>query len=282
MAYLATQRNASVIALVLAAGVARCEDLFSLLEPEAFATSQSEAPAIDASSAPVAGSRKVEPARLAAQPIPTVPPVADGVTVTDAIESIPAPLLPIGPEAQLMGPAVALSEPLPANTLSRSIFGLTVDAAADPELVGQMANIPDNLAIHDAAIDRFGAWDAPAREATQTPPRFAGGIVTFAAPAAYSRPLYFEQPNLERYGHHVAFCEHDHLTQSALSAAHFFATVPILPYKMGANPPDECNYVLGSYRPGSCNPHELLKPQLSVGGSVLEGVAVTGLIFLIP
>ncbi|CAN0354948.1 unnamed protein product, partial [Ectocarpus sp. 4 AP-2014] len=119
-------------------------------------------------------------------------------------------------------------------------------------------------------------------EATLTPPRFAGTLSTFAAPAAYSRPLYVEEHNLERYGHHVAFCKHDNLTQSAISAAHFFATVPVLPYKMVANHPGECNYVLGTYRPGSCNPHQLLKPQLSVGGGVAEGIAVTGLIFLIP
>lgn len=207
----------------------------------------------------------------------------------DDSEWVPSPY----PAAQLVPSEVpTLAEPLvpsPASTvatpetaLTRSILGVTLDASAAPALVDQLVELEGPFAIKDVAVDRFGAWDAPAREATLTPPRFAGTLKSFAAPAVFSRPLYFEQPNLERYGHHVAFCDHDHLTQSALSAAHFFATVPVLPYKMGANRPDDCNYVLGTYRPGSCNPHELVKPELSVGGSVVEGAAVAGLIFLIP
>jgi hypothetical protein len=107
-------------------------------------------------------------------------------------------------------------------------------------------------------------------------------VFSWAAPALYTNPIYFEQPNVERYGHYVAVCKRDNLTQSAISAAHFFVSVPALPYMVGAKGPCECNYVLGSYRPGSCNPHQLVKPPLSLRGLVYEGVAATGLVFLLP
>ena len=60
------------------------------------------------------------------------------------------------------------------------------------------------------------------------------------------RPLYFEEVNLERYGYTVS-----PLLQPAISGAHFFLTIPTLPYKMVAQPPKECVYTLGYYRPGS-------------------------------
>ncbi len=41
----------------------------------------------------------------------------------------------------------------------------------------------------------------------------------------------------------------------AVSAAHFFGTLPILPYKMGVDTPCECQYALGYYRPGNCAPY---------------------------
>ena len=70
------------------------------------------------------------------------------------------------------------------------------------------------------------------------------------------QPLYFEEPNLERYGYGCGCytCCGSTCVQSACSAAHFFATVPALPYMMAANCPCECNYALGDYRPGSCPP----------------------------
>ncbi|MCA9248637.1 MAG: hypothetical protein KDA42_16040 [Planctomycetales bacterium] len=70
------------------------------------------------------------------------------------------------------------------------------------------------------------------------------------ASALCHKPLYFEDKQLERYGH-----EHGPFTQPIISGAHFFATLPILPYKMGLRPPTECVYALGQYRPGNCAPY---------------------------
>jgi hypothetical protein len=187
---------------------------------------------------------------------------SSAVKVTQSLEVVPAP---------------------PALTgLNRPIVTLTLDAAASPELVANLSKLKTDVAIRDESIDRFGSWDAPTSEASGAPSRFNPQLVNWAAPAFYTNPLYFEQPNVERYGHYVGICDGDNLTQSAISAAHFFVCVPVLPYKIGAECPTECNYTLGSYRPGSCNPHQLVKPPLSLRGLVFEGAAATGLVFLLP
>jgi hypothetical protein len=89
-------------------------------------------------------------------------------------------------------------------------------------------------------------------------------------------PLYFEDEALERYGHH-----HGHL-QPAVSAAHFFGRLPVIPYMVGASPMRECQYALGYYRPGECVPPFVTLPIASVRGALLQGAAVVGGVFLIP
>jgi len=74
---------------------------------------------------------------------------------------------------------------------------------------------------------------------------------TWMTPGTYHHPLYFEQVNLERYGTGV-----HPVLQPAFSAAHFFTTIPILPYKMGSQCPTSKEYSLGHYRPGDCTPHQ--------------------------
>lgn len=98
-------------------------------------------------------------------------------------------------------------------------------------------------------------------------------------------PLYFEEINLERYGYGCGCfgpcCSS--CVQSAASAAHFFATVPALPYKMAVDCPGECDYTLGHYRPGSCPPWQYhCCSRASCLGALSSGGVATGLIFLIP
>lgn len=100
---------------------------------------------------------------------------------------------------------------------------------------------------------------------------------TWTAPALCHKPLYFEEMALERYGHSTG-----PLTQPFVSGAHFFATLPVLPYKMGVEPPWECIYPLGYYRPGSCAPYMLYPIPLSARGALLEAGAWVGGVFLIP
>jgi hypothetical protein len=66
------------------------------------------------------------------------------------------------------------------------------------------------------------------------------------------------------------------------SGAHFFLNVAVLPYKMGINPPLECQYALGYYRPGSCAPWLVPPIPLSFRGGLMEAGAVVGLVYLIP
>ncbi len=70
------------------------------------------------------------------------------------------------------------------------------------------------------------------------------------ASAMCHKPLYFEDEQLERYGHSFTPC-----IEPFVSGAHFFATIPVLPYCMGVEPPNECIYALGHYRPGDCAPY---------------------------
>ncbi len=92
---------------------------------------------------------------------------------------------------------------------------------------------------------------------------------TFAwtAAATWHKPIYFEDEQLERYGHTFG-----PVTQSAVSAVKFFGTAPLLPYYMGVYPPRECIYDLGTYRPGSCAPYWFDPFPLSVRGAVNEGL----------
>ena len=70
--------------------------------------------------------------------------------------------------------------------------------------------------------------------------------------------------------------------QPVASFAHFFGNIAILPYKMGINPPHECQYALGYYRPGSCAPWMLPPVPLSVRGGLAEAGAIIGGAALLP
>jgi hypothetical protein len=97
------------------------------------------------------------------------------------------------------------------------------------------------------------------------------------ASALCTKAAYFEDPQLERYGHSV--CP---FLQPVISGAKFFLTVPLLPYKMGITPPNECVYTLGYYRPGNCAPYMLDPFPVSVRAVLFEAAAVGGAVALIP
>jgi hypothetical protein len=73
------------------------------------------------------------------------------------------------------------------------------------------------------------------------------------APALCYGPLYFEENNLERYGYSQTYLRS---LQPLASSAQFFTTSFMLPYLLFAEPPCECVYTLGEYRPGSCVPFQ--------------------------
>lgn len=73
----------------------------------------------------------------------------------------------------------------------------------------------------------------------------------WVTPTFYHRPLYFEQPNLERYG-----IGKRRVLQPVYSAAHFFGSIGLLPYKLLTQHPGEHVYTLGNNRPGDCVPYQ--------------------------
>lgn len=99
------------------------------------------------------------------------------------------------------------------------------------------------------------------------------------APALAYRPLYFEEVNLERYGYGMKYLR---AAQPLISAGQFFTTVPILPYKMFAEPARTPVYTLGHYRPGSDVPFRPVYPPLSISGGAAEAGVAAGLILVIP
>ena len=95
--------------------------------------------------------------------------------------------------------------------------------------------------------------------------------MTWKASALCHKPLYFEQIQLERYGHTAG-----PWTQPFLSGGHFILNIAALPYKMGMNPMNECQYSLGYYRPGSCAPWLISPVPLSLRGAAAEAGVIFG------
>ena len=94
---------------------------------------------------------------------------------------------------------------------------------------------------------------------------FALTTMTWTASALCHKPLYFQDVQLERYGHSAG-----PIAQPFLSGAHFFSSLALLPYQMGMYPPNECRYALGYYRPGNCAPWMISAFPLSKRGAISQ------------
>jgi hypothetical protein len=146
---------------------------------------------------------------------------------------------------------------------------------------GQVVQIP----VHELSDDDLcfvnAWWNLPSECTLGTDPflgrHFVQTTFTWKASALCHKPLYFEELQLERYGHTAG-----PLVQPFLSGAHFFGSIAVLPYSMGVQPPNECIYQLGLYRPGSCAPWLIDPIPLSLRGALLQTGAVLGGIYLIP
>ena len=156
-----------------------------------------------------------------------------------------------------------------------SIFETTVDLTPRTQMIDGEETSAERPA--DMAVRRYGDY-AGASVGGNEWVRFAVQDYLWASPAMRHKPLYFEQPNLERYGNHVGGT----CLASVAATGHFVGSVLSLPYQIGAQPPRECVYTLGVYRPGSCNPHYFHASPISCKGMLTQGAAVTGLVFLFP
>ena len=107
---------------------------------------------------------------------------------------------------------------------------------------------------------------------------FSQTCFMWKASAVSTKAAYFEDVQLERYGH-TKVCP---ALQPIVSGAKFFATIPILPYKMGVTPPNECVYTLGHHRAGNCAPYMVEPFPISPRGALFQAGAVTGAVFALP
>lgn len=158
---------------------------------------------------------------------------------------------------------------------------------------GRLPKVPtvESMVRPDASISRFlsrtpteSAYETASflncsrsRNRNSDEAEWASSVAGWTAPEFYTRPLYFEQINFERYETAAPAW-----TRPALSYAQFLSTIPVLPYKLGANEPTDRMYTVGHYPYGQVAPTHANWGKLSKRGILLQGAATTGLIFVIP
>ncbi len=191
----------------------------------------------------------------------------------DSAQEEPAPILAVAAESE-DGTANGTDEPMDAGAC------LDADRACREEL-GKRRSDTLSLIDLDIRVGGRAGNDYPCEcrltGETFTPRSFTPTTFTWKAAGYCHKPLYFEQWNLERYGHSYGF-----VPDLFLSGAHFFVTLPILPYKMGVELPWECVYPLGYYRPGNCAPWTCPAVPISGRGLAVEAATITGAVFLLP
>ena len=135
------------------------------------------------------------------------------------------------------------------------------------------------LALEDLAY--FGAlWGIPVEcqiSSTLAERSWSSSKFTWRASSTGHKPLYFDEPELERHGHTSG-----PVLQPLVSGAHFFVNLAMAPYKMGIHPPHECQYALGYERPGNASPWLVPPLPLSLRGAITAGGLYTGGIFVVP
>lgn len=165
-----------------------------------------------------------------------------------------------------------ISESFSTKQVDDSDFDMPCESS---EPMHRITEITNDIELHDNRIVPKSCPLSP--EGENFPAReFAGTNFTWTASNLCHNPLYFEQPGLERYGHTIG------PLQPVLSGAQFLMTIPALPMLMAIDPPNECEYALGFYRPGSCAPRKWSPIPYSTRGALVTGGVATALVFLIP
>ncbi len=216
-----------------------------------------------------------------ARAVPRAPRVWRLCLAVSALLSGPA--LPAS--AQTLRPVLADEGALP--TVSQALATQPVVEAAEPvckhkavdrplsEVQLRIAPVQGELPP-DAAADVFGSATTSLRLADE-PRSWPTSAFYWQASWLAHRPLCFEEKMLERYGY-----SHFPLAQPVISGAHFFATLPILPYKKGLDPHHQPIYDLGFPRPGVCAPSLCPRVPWNARAAAYEAGFATGLIFFIP
>ncbi len=191
-----------------------------------------------------------------------------------AFDDDPAPAPPAaGPSEQLPAPVPETAPERSARFGRRSVQQISLD-----------------IAVQDEDLAKFAAerWaDSDAVELAYEG-QFVHGVGTtrpwllqscyWDSTGSFHQPLYFENPNSERYGLH-----HGKWIQPVVEAGRFYGNILILPYRFGSERFCERQYVLGHYRPGDSVPciHQGTLRR-SWRGAAFQAAAATGLVFIVP
>ena len=190
-----------------------------------------------------------------------LPDLPEPATVEQAVEAVPETVVPL-------------------EVGSRAYRAI---GAKSLNIRPQLANIPGGVTRERITVPAQPARDlarASRAELHQvgTSRQWSPMSYSWEAPALKYNPLYFEDVELERFGNEFQYL------QPVVSAAHFYLTIPTLPYQIGTeeNGLFDCVYDLGNDRPGNCVPFHLHHFGFSWTGALAQGGAVTGLLFILP
>ncbi len=147
-------------------------------------------------------------------------------------------------------------------------YGTTEEISINKLSEADLAYISDNWGLPKECLIEQVAYTERSWQNT---------TMTWKASNLCHKPLYFEDVNLERYGH-----TRGPLWEPVVSSAHFFVNIAVLPYKMGVHAPNECQYALGYYRPGNCAPWIKPPVPISLRGGLNQAAVMTGAFWLIP
>jgi hypothetical protein len=203
-------------------------------------------------------------------------PVPDGSSKNNSSDQLqqPAgqfqPVLPAGPGPDQSPPSKAADDP------ALKVDSVKAKESCEKSLENLRAYTVDKVKLNISIAGTEGE-DYPFECSLDDGNSHAGRCweqttYMWKASAMCHKPLYFEDEQLERYGHSFTPC-----IEPFVSGAHFFATIPVLPYCMGVEPPNECIYALGHYRPGDCAPYMCNPIPLSCRGALFEAGAVVGI-----
>ncbi|HXY35302.1 MAG TPA: hypothetical protein VEI07_13815 [Planctomycetaceae bacterium] len=106
---------------------------------------------------------------------------------------------------------------------------------------------------------------------------FPASTYTWQASNIFYQPLYFEDPDLERYGHAWPF-----FVQPVVSSLRFTVQAIGLPYQMTIDPYCCRVYPLGYYRPGECAPKLFYQIPWNTEAAAVEAGTIAGVYFLFP
>jgi hypothetical protein len=127
---------------------------------------------------------------------------------------------------------------------------------------GRILDCPKEITLSDAQ------WQ---------PRTYAPSVYAWQASNICYNPLYFEDVQLERYGHSWPF-----FIQPFVSMGRMTVQTAGLPYQMVIDPPHSGVYPLGFYRPGECSPKLIYQIPLNLEAGLAEAGAITGVYFLFP